>query len=196
MFRLLSAILDKMGFWFGIIFKLLVPLVVMFRPIKAFSFSIVLIGTHYGNYAPSLNKFAIVVFFLVYIVLLAMLIWFPKVASAIEFVIIGYYIVFLATLYFGGNFSSYIAKISPFFWTYVFELPFVLLFLAGKIIFFFFILSNRKNIEELKREDHQLLYRSERQGYRPHHYGSNNSNYNPGYNQNYNQNNSNHRFRP
>ena len=138
----------------------------MYRPIKALAFSVVLVGTYSGNYAPSINTLGIVLFFLVYVVLLAMLIWFPKVASAIEFVLIAYYVLFLATLYFGGNFSSYIAKMSSFFWTYVYELPVVLVFLAGKILFFFFILSNRKKIDEMKRFDHQLLYQSDSPAYR------------------------------
>lgn len=153
-----------MGDWFGIIFKILIPLVALYRPIKSFSFSIVLIGLYYGTDAPSLNTFAIVTFVLVYLILLAMTIWFPKAASVIEFFLIAFYLGFLGLLFVGGFFSSYIAALSPYLWTYIFELPLVLLFLTGKIIFYFFIRSKRKEILQQERHD-QLLYDSDSSGY-------------------------------
>ena len=165
MFKFLSFVVEKMGVWFGIIFKLVLPLLVMYMPIKSFAYSIAIIGVYYNSYPPSIVAFGIVVFGLSYIVLLALLIWFPKVASAFEFVLMAIYIAFLATLFFGGNFSSYISHIADMsFWNYASTLPLVLVFLVGKIIFFFFIRENRKQLMRAQRHD-ELLYDSDSTGY-------------------------------
>lgn len=161
MFKLYAYILDKLGVWFGIIFKMVLPFLVMYRPIKTFAFSIVVVGTYYMGSSPSLNTFGIVLFYLIYAVLLALLIWFPKVASAVEFVLIGVYFAFIGGLYVLGFYSSFVRSMAPFLHIYIKELPFVAVFFVGKILFFFFLLSNRKDIEEMKREDNQLLYHSD-----------------------------------
>ena len=112
-----------MGIWYGILFKLIVPLLVMYRPIKTLAFSIIVIGIYYGGEPKSLNAFCWVLFCLAYVVLLAFLIWFPKAASAVEFFLIAYYIGVLGLLYVGGHFSSYLGKFYPLVWAYGYELP-------------------------------------------------------------------------
>ena len=165
MFKMYSAVLDKMGNWFGIIFKILLPLIVMYRPIKSFSFSIVTVGLYYGGNITSVNAFGIILFCLLYAVLAALLIWFPRAASVMEFLLIAYYVSFLGLLYLGGFYSSYISKLAIYIQIYSFELPCVLVFLLGKIMFYlFFIRVDRKQTVQTKRHD-ELLYGADSSGY-------------------------------
>ena len=162
MYRSISILLDKMGNWFGIIFKILLPLVLMYRPLKTLALSIVVFGTYYGGSPASLNSFAIGMFWLMYVVFLVLLIFSPKVASACEFFLIAYYMAFILFIYHAGVTSNAFESLTSYLITYIIELPFILLFLTGKIIFFFFIRHNRMNIEKMKSRDNQMLYHSRR----------------------------------
>ena len=151
MFKFLSALLDRMGIWFGVIFKFILPVFAMYRPIKAFALSVTIFSMEVGGSAQSMNSLGIICFYLVYAVLVIMLILLPKVASAMEFVLIFSYFAFLGILYFVDYFSSQIADADGIIHTYSKALPLVLIFLAGKIFFYFFIKKNKSQIEtELK----------------------------------------------
>ena len=91
MFKLFSTLLERMGNWFGIIFKILLPAVIMYRPIKMVGFSLLVFGSILGGDVSSLNNFGIILFVIIYIVFGIMLILFPKAASALEFILILYY---------------------------------------------------------------------------------------------------------
>ena len=77
MFRLIAVALEKLGNWFGIIFKIVVPIIAMYRPIKTLSFSIVVFGAYLGGNSDALNTFAIVMFGLLYVILVVLLIFTP-----------------------------------------------------------------------------------------------------------------------
>ncbi len=153
MFKLIAGIVERMGNWFGIIFKIVLPFIVMYRPIKTLSFSIVVFGAYYGGNADFLNTIALALFGLLYVILVALLICAPKVASAVEFLLIAYYFAFLGFVYFAGFYSSFFEGMNHYLLIYIRELPLVLIFLTGKIIFFFFIRSNRASLEQMKKQD-------------------------------------------
>mgnify|MGYP003295736503 CR=1 FL=1 len=91
------------------------------------------------------------IFVIVYAVFVLLLFLLPKVASATEFVIITWYFVFLivvAVSDFGGVSAESVNHILN---TYSQELPWVIIFLAGKIFVFFFVKSNSK--EYLKAQE-------------------------------------------
>lgn len=151
MFKSLSSLLDKMGIWFGVIFKFIIPVLVMYRPIKTFALTVTIFLMTVGGSPQSMNNLGIVAFYLIYAVLIVMLILLPKVASAMEFVLIFCYFAFLGMFYFVDYFSMHIADLNNIILTYVRVLPLVLTFLAGKIFFFIFIRKNKQKIEsELK----------------------------------------------
>lgn len=160
MFKFVSAVLEKMGNWFGIIFKIIIPLAVMYRPIKAFSFSLVLIGTFCGGDSQDLSDLGVIVFGVLYGIFILMLIFFPKLASATEFFLIFCYFAFLATVYIAGFYSDFFAGMSQILHTYARELPLVIVFLAGKIFFFFFIKANNEKYEKVKERKNQWILRS------------------------------------
>ena len=69
MFNLISVALEKLGNWFGIIFKIILPIVAMYRPIKTFALSVVMLGTYYDGNAASMNNLGLVLFGILYVVL-------------------------------------------------------------------------------------------------------------------------------
>lgn len=150
-----------MGKWFGIVFKILIPLLVMYRPIKSFAFSFVILGTYFGSEAQQINLFGTIGFCVFYIVFFVMLLFFPKVASATEFVLIAYYFAFLAFVYIAGYYSDFFAGMKPILYIYTRAVPIVLLFLFGKILFFFFIRKNYMSILQIKFENGNIFYNPE-----------------------------------
>ena len=148
MYKSISSLFEKMGNWYGIVFKLIIPFFVMYRPIKAFIFSFVLMVTAGGGNIFSSSDMGLFMFIILYAVFVLLLFLLPKVASAIEFVFITWYFVFLivfAILNFGGGSSANIWHILS---TYSRELPWVIIFLSGKIFVFFFVRSNSKEYEK------------------------------------------------
>lgn len=140
--------LNRMGAWFGIIFKLVIPALVIYRPIKTFALSVTMFGMEIYGPSQSVSNLGIVIFYLIYAILIIMLILFPKIASAMEFVLIFYYFAFLGALYFIDYFSTTFAQTDQIFHTYIREIPLVLVFLAGKIFFFIFIKKNKTILDE------------------------------------------------
>lgn len=161
MSRFILNVLEKMGKWFGIIFKVIIPLLVMYRPIKTFVFSFVVIGTYFGGSAQDINKIGLVAFCILYAIFFVLLMFFSKVASATEFVLIAYYFIFLAFIYLAGYYSNFFAGMTDILYSYSKAIPIVLLFLAGKIFFFFFVRKNYMSIAQLKYENSNTFYNPE-----------------------------------
>ena len=152
MTKFILNVLEKMGKWFGIIFKIIIPLLVMYRPIKNFAFSFVVFGTYFGSDAQQINKLGFIVFCILYAVFIMLLLLFPKVASATEFVLIGYYFAFLVFAYIAGFYSGYFASVANILNEYTKAVPIVVLFLVGKVFFFFFVRKNYTSIAYMNLE--------------------------------------------
>ena len=150
LFNIVNAMLNKMGNWFGIIFKIILPAIIMYRPIKMLSLSILVFGTVFGGEAASLNTFALMVFIFLYVIFAIMLFLFPKAASVVEFFLIFYYFASLGVFWFVDFFREGFDVMPEVVLTYARAIPWVLIFLAGKIFFFFFIRVNRYKFAEGK----------------------------------------------
>jgi hypothetical protein len=153
--------LGKMGKWFGIIFKIIIPLLAMYRPIKTLSFSIVVFGIHFWGNPEQMNNFGTVAFIAFYVIFFVLLLLCPKIASAIEFILIAYYFAFFVFAYIAGNNSAYFASVTQILYEYIKAAPIVLLFLSGKIFFFFFVRKNYMRIAQMKFENSNTPYNSE-----------------------------------
>lgn len=148
MYKLISTLLDKMGNWFGIIFKILIPAIIMHRPIRLASFTIYVYGgliTGNVNLFHDLGKMSVYLF---YIMLALLLLFSPKAASVFEFVVIPYYflnLILLSTVeYFQVNIVGLEDALQP----YIRMAPLVAVFLVCKILFYFFVILNRDKMEE------------------------------------------------
>lgn len=159
MYKSITSLFEKMGNWFGIVFKLILPFFVMYRPIKTFVFSLVLLVTGIGGNSFSSNDMGVFVFIIVYAVFVLLLFLLPKVASATEFVLIGWYFVFLIFLAVSGLSILPGEMLNHFLNTYSQELPWVIIFLAGKIFIFFFVKSHSKEYEKAQERKNRTTLR-------------------------------------
>ena len=158
MFNFVSRALDKMGNWFGIIFKLILPAVVMYRPAKFFALSFLVYGTTLGGDFRSLNGFCEILFYAVCGVLLLMLLLFPKAASATEFGLMGLYFINLTVFSVTDYFTNLVSGLEGALSIYFKWLPVIILFFAGKIFFYIYLSKNRV---EIARKQMQIFnYRS------------------------------------
>lgn len=161
MSKFILNVLQKMGKWFGIIFKIIIPLFCMYRPIKTFVFSFVVVGTYFGSDAQQINKLGMIAFGVIYVIFFVLLLFFSKAASATEFVLIAYYFAFLAFICIAGHYSNFFAGMTEILYTYAMAVPVVLLFLVGKIFFFFFVKRNYMSIMQIKLENTNPFYNPE-----------------------------------
>lgn len=147
MFKLFSAMLEKMGNWFGIIFKILIPIVIMYRPLKLTAFTIFVGGTYFGGDYSTFDGLGQIAFYAMYVIFILLCFLFPKAASAFEFVIIPYYFITLIVF----NVSDYLNLVydglSNALTSYERMAPVVALFLVAKIVFFVFLRTNGDKIE-------------------------------------------------
>ena len=148
--KFILAAVEKMGNWFGIIFKILLPFVVMYRPIKTFVFLLVVTATAMGGDSQELSRYGILIFCAVYALFTLLLIFFPKIASAAEFFLMFCYFAFFVSVVVMSPHSVVFANLGPVVRTYSKEAPVVFAFFAGKIYFFFFIRANRAALEKAK----------------------------------------------
>ena len=161
MSKFIFATLDKLGNWFGIIFKIILPLFVMYRPIKTFTLSFATFGALLGGDSHKLSDIGVIAFFVLYGVVVLLLIFLPKVASATEFFLILFYFGFWALVYFAAPYNIHFAGMSELIRTYLTALPLVVVFLAGKIFFYFFVRKNRISIAQIKSENSNVFYNPE-----------------------------------
>ncbi len=151
MFKLISGILDKMGNWFGVVFKIIIPIVVMYYPIRFSVLSIYIYGVAYGGSHTTFDGLCEVMFWLLYLIFVAMVFLIPKVASGMEFIIASYYIITLIICAKSAYLGMMVKNLDVTVDFYAKLLPLVLVFLAGKIMFYFFIKNNRARIEVQRR---------------------------------------------
>ena len=93
MFKFFSMVLEKMGSWFGIVFKIIIPIFVMYRPIKLTAFTIFIYGTTLGGDFYTFDGLGEVIYYSLYGIFILLVFLFPKVASGFEFVVIPYYFI-------------------------------------------------------------------------------------------------------
>ena len=161
MSKFIFAILDKLGNWFGIIFKIILPLFVMYRPIKTFTLSFAVFGSLLGGDSQKISDIGVIAFFVLYAAITMLLIFLPKVASATEFFLIFFYFGFWAFVYFAAPYNIHFSGLSELLRTYLMASPLVAVFLAGKIFFFFFIKRNHTNISQIKSKNRYTSYNPE-----------------------------------
>lgn len=147
MYKLISNLLDKMGNWFGIIFKILLPAVIMYRPIRLTSFTIYVYGALLTGNTVAFNDIGKISVYAFYILLLCLLIFLPKAASVFEFIMVPYYIVNLIVLSTVEYFSISVVGIEDALKPYIRMAPVIILFIICKLVFFFFIRANRDKLE-------------------------------------------------
>lgn len=158
MYKFISSFLEKLGNWFGIIFKIALPLLFMYRPIKTFVFSFVVIGFASGADSYVSSDFGVIAFSIVYAVLALLLFFFPRAASVFEFFLIAWYFAFLIATY-AGALDKVFPDAEHILKTYSKEIIPVLLFLAAKIFFFFFIMAHDEEYEKKQKRGEQLITR-------------------------------------
>jgi hypothetical protein len=108
-----------------------------------------------------MNNFGTVAFIAFYVIFFVLLLLCPKIASVIEFVLIAYYFAFFVFAYIAGNNNAYFASVTQILYEYIKVAPVVLLFLSGKIFFFFFVRKNYMRIAQMKFENSNMPYNSE-----------------------------------
>ncbi|MDO4748170.1 MAG: hypothetical protein Q4A12_03230 [Eubacteriales bacterium] len=156
MINAIDLFLKKLGPMYGIVFKLLIPAVLFYFPFKmlvltsVIGFSMFGITVSYGHYVD-------IIVLVIYIVFVAMLIFLPKVASAIEFVVTPLYFVALKYEYlilfnvdfYSFDFSSQVYQIN----LHRMLVILIIVFILFKLLFFVFVKLNRKNIIKEKRKN-------------------------------------------
>ena len=160
MYKIISGVLERIGNWFGIIFKMIIPALVMYRPIKTFIFSFVLIGSMNGGNSYLSTDLGVVGFGIIYGVFALMLIFLPKAASAVEFFLIAWYFVFLIVVSNSGPNPLFPEGMGEILQIYSDGLAWVIVFLLGKILFYFFIRANNFEYRLKKNRDDQVILRS------------------------------------
>ncbi len=159
MYKFITSLLDKMGSWFGIVFKIILPLVIMYRPIRLTAFTVYVYGALISGNVTAFNDLGQIAIYALYIVLLCMLFLAPKAASVFEFVMVPYYLINLIILTTAEYFELNVAGLEEALVPYVRMAPVVILFIAFKIFFYFFIKVNREKLEEdrLKKFDDKYV---------------------------------------
>ena len=155
MYKILSAVFNKMESWFGVVFKILIPALVMILPIKLTTYSIYIYGVTFGGDYYSLSGFSEVLFYILYALLILAAILFPRVASAMEFVIIPYYVLTLVISSMVSDITMMLTSFEEQLTSYWYALPFVMVFLVFKIIFYFFIRSHKELFLKEKEEKYE-----------------------------------------
>ena len=132
----------------------------MYRPIKTFIFSFVLICSLNGGNSYLSTDLGVVGFGVIYGVFALMLIFLPKAASAVEFFLIAWYFVFLIVVSNSGPNPLFPEGMGDILQIYSDGLAWVIVFLLGKILFYFFIIANNFEYRLKKNRDDQMILRS------------------------------------
>lgn len=157
MINFLDNLLNKMGIWFGIIFKITIPALLFFYPFKMTMFGVAMLATAFGIDTGEFGQNSQLIAGFLYTIFVVILIFLPRVASAIEFILTPIYLVSLYYVYlllFGVQFYSLnITDIAPFINMNKASVVFLAIFIVFKILFFFFVVINRSNIEKSQIKD-------------------------------------------
>ena len=155
MFLAIDYFLKKLGSAFGVIFKVLIPAVLYFFPFKILILGLAYLLLQLGV-STFLAKNIETVYIVLYIIFVMMLVFLPKVASAIEFVLTPLYLVaveYVYTVLFKTHFYSLVFSRN------IYDINInricvvaLLIFIAFKIIFFIYIRNNIDKIYDMETE--------------------------------------------
>lgn len=157
MINFLDNLLNKMGIWFGIIFKITIPAILFYYPFKMIMLAGVLLASILGIDMGAFGQNSQMIASFLFVIFVAILIFSPRVASAIEFILTPIYLVSLYYIYlllFNVQFFSLnITDSAPFINMNKATVVALAVFIIFKILFFFFVVINRNNIEEAHVQD-------------------------------------------
>ena len=157
MINFLDNLLNKMGIWFGIIFKITIPAILFYYPFKMIMLAGVLLASILGIDMGAFGQNSQMIASFLFVIFVAILIFSPRVASAIEFILTPIYLVSLYYIYsllFNVQFFSLnITDSAPFINMNKATVVALAVFIIFKILFFFFVVINRNNIEEAHIQD-------------------------------------------
>ena len=157
MINFLDNLLNKMGIWFGIIFKITIPAILFYYPFKMIRLAGVLLASILGIDMGAFGQNSQMIASFLFVIFVAILIFSPRVASAIEFILTPIYLVSLYYIYsllFNVQFFSLnITDSAPFININKATVVALAVFIIFKILFFFFVVINRNNIEEAHIQD-------------------------------------------
>ena len=157
MINFLDNLLNKMGIWFGIIFKITIPAILFYYPFKMIMLAGVLLASILGIDMGTFGQNSQMIASFLFVIFVAILIFSPRVASAIEFILTPIYLVSLYYIYsllFNVQFFSLnITDSAPFINMNKATVVALAIFIIFKILFFFFVVINRNNIEEAHIQD-------------------------------------------
>ena len=157
MINFLDNLLNKMGIWFGIIFKITIPAILFYYPFKMMMLGGVLLASILRIDTGIVSQNSQLIASFLFIIFVAILIFLPRLASAIEFILTPVYLVSLYYIYsllFNVQFFSLnITDSAPFININKATVVALAIFITFKILFFFFVVINRKNIEEAQIKD-------------------------------------------
>ena len=157
MINFLDNLLNKMGIWFGIIFKITIPAILFYYPFKMIMLAGVLLASILGIDMGAFGQNSQMIASFLFVIFVAILIFSPRVASAIEFILTPIYLVSLyyiyAVLFNVQFFRLNITDSAPFINMNKATVVALAIFIIFKILFFFFVVINRNNIEEAHIQD-------------------------------------------
>ena len=157
MINFLDNLLNKMGIWFGIIFKITIPAILFYYPFKMIMLGGVLLASILGIDMGAFGQNSQMIASFLFVIFVAILIFSPRVASAIEFILTPIYLVSLYYIYlllFNVQFFRLnITDSAPFINMNKATVVALAVFIIFKILFFFFVVINRNNIEEAHIQD-------------------------------------------
>ena len=157
MINFLDNLLNKMGIWFGIIFKITIPAILFYYPFKMIMLAGVLLASILGIDMGAFGQNSQMIASFLFVIFVAILIFSPRVASAIEFILTPIYLVSLyyiyAVLFNVQFFRLNITDSAPFINMNKATVVALAVFIIFKILFFFFVVINRNNIEEAHIQD-------------------------------------------
>ena len=129
-----------MGIWFGIIFKITIPALLFYYPFKMIALGSTLLATIIGINIGIIGQYSQLIAGFLYIIFVVILIFMPKVASVIEFIVTPIYLVSLYYFYqllFNVQFYSLnITDSAPFINMNKANVMFLIVFIIFKILFF------------------------------------------------------------
>ena len=152
MINFIDNLLRKMGPAFGIIFKIIIPAVLFFYPFKMLVYGFSLFSIDLGFDASPVMQHSQIISFVLFMIFVLLLIFCPRVASVIEFIVTPLYFISLYYFYnmlFQINFFSLsFSGSAPYLVINKICAVLIVVFIIFKILFFFFIMLNQKNLNK------------------------------------------------
>ena len=157
MLKFLDTLLNKMGVWFGIVFKITIPAILYYYPLQILALAGVLLATILEIDIGVIGQYSQIIAISLYVIFVIILIFLPKVASVLEFLITPAYLFALHYVYlllFKVQFyRPNITDIAPYINRNKANVLLLIVFMFFKIVFFFFVVIDKKNIKKTKRKN-------------------------------------------